>query len=386
MIASPRMLRRTAGLGKWELLLDAAAAIAAGVELVRIVSTGAWVSLPVLLLAGAAVVLRRRMPVPAAAAAIVASGIVLFEPAAAVPIWVLAEVVLFTLALRSPRPLVLAAGAIHAVLLYVGAVVVFDVPPYEPVALILPVWTAAVIASGLALRSNDDYVRALEEQARSAVAFRDSEVQRHVGAERLRIARDLHDSVAHTVSIISVHAGAAERFLERDPERARRSLQQVRSSARAVIDELQDILTVLRGQDAVDAAEAVPGIESLDALVATARTAGAAVTLQNSAPADADRSVSVAVYRIVQESLTNARKHGDGPIDITIEPGGDELHLVVTNPIAPDRPPGDGFGLLGMRERAASVHGTLETRPDGTRFVVTAALPLHPHQREEARA
>ena len=386
MSTSPRTPGRAARLGLWELLLDVAATIAGAIELVRIVTTGSWITLPILVLAGAAVVLRRRMPVPSAAAAILASGLVLLDPSAAVPIWVLAEVVLFTLALRGPRPAVLTAGAVHAALLYVGAVVVFRVQPYEAVALILPVWTAAVIAAGLALRANDDYVRALEAQARSAVAFRDSEVLRHVGAERLRIARDLHDSVAHSVSIISVHAGAAERSLERDPERARASLRQVRTSARMVIDELQDILTVLRGHDPADATEAVAGMESLDALVSTARAAGAQVTLRNAAPADLDRSVSVAVYRNVQESLTNARKHGTDPIEITIEPADDDLHVTVTNPLAPDHAPGDGFGLLGMRERAASVHGSLQAQAKGTVFVVVATLPLHPHQREEASA
>ncbi|MGN6127104.1 MAG: sensor histidine kinase, partial [Humibacter sp.] len=280
MSAATRMPRRTAGLGRWELLLDAAAVIAASVELTRIITTGSWIMLPVLALAATAVAVRRVMPVPAAIAAIVASGAVLFEPAAAVPVWVLAEVVLFTLALRSARALVLTAAAFHGALLYVGAVVVFGAEPYAPMALILPVWTAAVVATGLALRTNDDYVRALEEQARSAVAFRDSEVRRHLGEERLRIARDLHDSVAHTVSIVSVQAGAAERYLDRDSERARESLRQVRASAREVIGELQAILSVLRGQDPLDAAEAVPGVEALDGLLSTARSAGTRVSLR----------------------------------------------------------------------------------------------------------
>jgi signal transduction histidine kinase len=147
------------------------------------------------------------MPLAAADAAISASALVFLVEPAVVPVWVLAEVVLFTLAFRRPRPLALAAGTVHAALLFVGARVVFRVPPYDPLSLILPVWTAAVIATGLALRSTHDHVRTLTEQARAAVAYRDSEMQRHVGAERLRIARGLHDPVAHTVSIISVHEG-----------------------------------------------------------------------------------------------------------------------------------------------------------------------------------
>jgi signal transduction histidine kinase len=378
--------RLPGGLGAWELLLDGAAIVAVAVELVQIVTTGSGEAVPVLVLATAAVIARRRMPLAAAVAAIVASGLVFLVEPAVVPVWVLAEVVLFTLALRRPRSLVLAVGAVHAALLFVGAMVVFHVPPYDPLALVLPVWTVAVIASGLALRATHDHVRSLTEQARAAVAYRDSEVQRQVGAERLRIARDLHDSVAHTVSIISVHAGAAERFVERDPQRARDSLHQVRASARTVVDELQDILTVLRDPDGSDVTDAVPGIESLDGLLTAARATGTDIVLSSSVPPELDRAVSVAAYRIVQESLTNARKHGNGTIEITIAVEGDSLRIRVVNPFAPRAGGSGGFGLLGMRERAASAHGDIRTEAEGDRFVVDAVLPLQPHARAERRA
>lgn len=381
MSVPPDLPRRTAGLGKWELLLDVAAAAAAIFETARIISTGSLIALPILALAVAAAVIRRHLPIAAAVMGILASGLVLFEPDAALPIWVLAEVVLFTLALRAPRAVTGILAAVHAALLYVGAVVVFKAAPYEPVALILPVWTAAVVAAGLALRSNDDYVRALEEQTRSAVAFRDSEVLRHVGEERLRIARDLHDSVAHTVSIISVHAGAAERYLDRDAERTREALRNVRATSRAVIGELQDILSVIRDRDSGDAVtEEVPGVEALDALVESTRQTGVLVTARLSPMLDIDRSVSVTAYRIAQESLTNALKHGAG--DVAIDLMADETHvrLTVSNQLAPHATTGQGFGLLGMRERAASIHGSVRTGARGDRFVVRAELPTHPHQ------
>ncbi|MGN6128212.1 MAG: sensor histidine kinase, partial [Humibacter sp.] len=98
-----------------------------------------------------------------------------------------------------------------------------------------------------------------------------------------------------------------------------------------------------------------------------------------------DRSVSVTVYRIVQESLTNARKYGTGEIDIDIETAGEEIHVTIANPVASDVGPGEGFGLVGMRERAASVHGFLRAGTEDGRFVVRAALPAHPHQREGGR-
>lgn len=375
-----------AGLRTWELLFDGAATLAIVIELMRIVAAGNTMSVPVLTLAIAAVAIRRRMPLAAAVAAIIASGLVFLVEPAVVPVWVLAEVVLFTLALRRPRTLALTLGAVHAALLFVGAIVVFRVPAYDPLALILPVWTVAVIASGLALRSNDDHVRTLTAQARAAVAYRDSEVQRHVGAERLRIARDLHDSVAHTVSIISVHAGAAERFVERDPRRARESLRQVRASARDVVDELQDILAVLRDHDGADVTETVPGIDSLDALLAAARATGTEVVLRNSVEREIDRATSVSAYRIVQESLTNARKHGNGTIEITIEVENETLKIRIVNPFAISASRAAGFGLVGMRERAASVHGEVRAQADGDRFVVDARLPLHPHARADGRS
>lgn len=385
MSASLDVPRRTFRLGKWELLLDVAAVAAAIFEVGDILRTSSWAAVPVLVLALGAVVARRRYPVAASVVAVLASGLVLLVPANAVPIWVLAEVVLFTLALRARRWVTLVVAGTHAVVLYVGAVAVFGEAPYEPVALILPVWTAAVVATGLALRANDDYVRALEEQHRSALAYRDSEVQRHVGEERLRIARDLHDSVAHTVSIIAVHAGAAERFLERNPTRARQSLREVRASSRAVIAELQDVLSVLRGRErGDDVTEAIPGIEGLDALIRSTRDAGVEVRAQISSAHDIDRAVSVTAYRIAQESLTNARKHGAGDADIEVSVSGDQLLIAVSNALTGKAPTAEGFGLLGMHERAASVHGSVKTGVEGNQYFVRAALPTHPHQRQGA--
>jgi hypothetical protein len=167
MSASLDVPRRTLGLGKWELLLDIAALVATIFEIAQILGTGSWAAVPVLVVAVGAVVARRRFPVAAAVAALLTSGLVLLLPADAVPIWVLAEVVLFTLALRASRGVTVLLACVHAVVLYIGAVVVFGEAPYAPVALILPVWTAAVVATGLALRANEDYVRALEDQHRS---------------------------------------------------------------------------------------------------------------------------------------------------------------------------------------------------------------------------
>jgi signal transduction histidine kinase len=258
-------------------------------------------------------------------------------------------------------------------LLYPGAMVVFGLGPLEPLALVMPLWTAAVVSTALALRGNREYVGALEATAAAATAARESEVQRRLGDERLRIARDLHDAVAHTVSIVTIHAGAAERYLDRDTEKARESLRLVRASARDVVAELQDIVTVLRTPDA----EAAGGIESVDDLVAQARTAGAVVEYAHDDLGDVDRAVGLTAYRIVQESLTNARKHGAGAITVEVRREAAAVRVRVDNAVASPFRRGAGFGLLGMRERAASVHGTLSTSEEGGRFAVEAILPEH---------
>jgi signal transduction histidine kinase len=369
VIAGSRALVRPAG---WERVLDGAAAIALAAGVWQGIESRSW-GIAVVLVAGLAVILRRRFPVVAAIGAVLLSAVALGAPSVALGVWVLAEVVLFSLALRAPRGAVLAIGAAHAVLLYPGAMVVFGLRPFEPLALVMPLWTAAVVSTSLALRGNRDYVGALEASTAAANAARESEVQRRLGDERLRIARDLHDAVAHTVSIVTIHAGVAERYLDRDAEKARESLRRVRSSARDVVAELQDILTVLRAPGA----ETVGDVESVADLVAQAHRAGAAVEFRHDDLADIDRAVGVTVYRIVQESLTNARKHGSGPITVDLRRDATAVRVRVDNAMTSAPRIDGGFGLIGMRERAASVHGTFSAGEENGRFVVEAVLPEH---------
>jgi len=370
VIAGSRALVRPA---QWERVLDVAGTIALVVGVWQGIDARSGWGIAAVLAAGGAAALRRRFPIGAAVGGILISAVVLMMPVIALAVWVLVEVVLFSLAVRAPRPVVLALGAAHAALLYPGAMVVFGLGPLEPLAMVMPLWTAAVVSAALALRGNRDYVGALEATAAAATAARESEVQRRLGDERLRIARDLHDAVAHTVSIVTIHAGAAERYLDRDSQKARESLTLVRSSARDVVAELQDILTVLRTPDAEEAG----GLEAIADLVGQARTAGAEVEFTHDDLDGVDRAIGLTAYRIVQESLTNARKHGRGPISLDVRRGGSDLRVRVENAVSSGSPPGSGFGLVGMRERAASVHGTLSVRQEGGRFVLEAVLPEH---------
>ncbi|WP_380173930.1 sensor histidine kinase [Kineococcus sp. DHX-1] len=384
------------GLHRLELALDGAALVAVVVELVREADAAAAGALPVVLLVVAAAAARRRLPTVAAVAAVVASGLTLLVPDAAVAVWVVAQVCLFSLALRGPRSSTLRLGGTHAALLYVGTVLTLGAAPLDPLALLMPVWTAAVVAAGLFLRTNADYVSALEEQHRSQEERRRSEVRHRVDEERLRIARDLHDSVAHTVSAVAIHAGAAERHLTTSPERARAALQQVRASARAVVEELQAVLVVLRSPDDLPVpAGPVPGLDSLADLVEAARATGMDVHLTADhgvgetdvgtegagTEGGIDVAVGLAAFRIVQESLTNARKHGAGPVTVTTSRTTRELRIEVTNPVGAQRASASpaGFGVVGMRERAASVRGTLETIEASGVFTVRAVLPARTH-------
>lgn len=379
VISGSRSLVRPA---RWEWTLDGASAIAVVAGVWEGIGSGSWAGLAALVLGAVAVVTRRRFPVVSAVGGIVLSAFAVTTPALAVAIWVLAEVVLFSLALRARRAVALALGAVHAALLYPGAIVVFGLGPLEPLALVMPLWTAAVVSAALALRGNRDYVGAVEASAAAAIAARENEVQRRLGEERLRIARDLHDAVAHTVSIVTIHAGAAERYLDRDPEKARTSLRLVRSSSRDVVAELQDIVSVLRGPDTEEAG----GIDAVADLVAQARTAGTAVDFTAEDLGDVDRAVGLTVYRVVQESLTNARKHGAGPITVDLRRRGGDLRVRVENAVASPPREGAGFGLVGMKERAASVHGTLSARDVDRRFVVEAILPAHRDRAVEGAA
>lgn len=370
VIAGSRALARPE---RWERVLDVAAAIAAIAGVWQAVDARSGWGIAAVLAAVVGVVARRRFPIGAAVGGILLSAIVLAVPEVALVVWVIAEVLLFSLVVRAPRGVVLALGVIHAALLYPGAMVVFGLGPLEPLALVMPLWTASVVSAALALRSNRDYVGALEATAAAATAARESEVQRRLGDERMRIARDLHDAVAHTVSIVTIHAGAVERYLDRDAQKARESLRLVRSSARDVVAELQDILTVLRTPDAEEAG----GIDAVADLVAQARAAGAEVAFTHDDLEGFDRAVGLTAYRIVQESLTNARKHGSGAIVVDVRRRGTGLCVRVENAVASPRRHGSGFGLVGMKERAASVHGTLSVGEQRGRFVVEAVLPEH---------
>ncbi len=241
---------------------------------------------------------------------------------------------------------------------------------------ILPFMVAVVVFAGIAVATRRAFTASRLERA-------EQEARRRVDEERLRIARELHDVVAHTMATINVQAGVAAHVLPTHPEAAAESLQAIKTASKEGLRELRAILNVLRQADDADPIQPAPGTAQLEALIAGARQAGLETTLTvTGAQVPLPGTVDLAAYRIIQESLTNTIRHaGPATAAVSLRYHDDELRIDVTDtglgPPADPAANSAGHGLAGMRERAAVVGGTVETSPGpGGGFRVAARLPL----------
>ncbi len=204
---------------------------------------------------------------------------------------------------------------------------------------------------------------------------------RAVDAERLRVARELHDVVAHGISTINVQAGVAAHLMDSQPEQAEQALQAIKHLSKNALAELRGILNVLRAVDAPDSRSPTAGLQQLDGLISRHREAGIEVTLDiDGEPRPLPTSVDLAAYRIVQEALTNVLKHAGGaPATVALAYRPRELMVEVRDEGGRSqldvKPAGAGYGLIGMRERAESVGGALTAGRRGDGFCVSAVLP-----------
>jgi signal transduction histidine kinase len=215
---------------------------------------------------------------------------------------------------------------------------------------------------------------ALEERARRAEREAERERQLAAAEERARIARDLHDSAGHAINVILVQAGAARLLQQQDPDRAREALETVEEVARETIHEIDRLVGALREEGSAEV-EPPPGLAALDGLVERYRAAGLDVSVETrGSRRSLARSADQAAYRILQEALTNAARHGRGGAEVDIAFGDSAVEITVTNPAAADDG-GDGHGLVGMRERAALLGGTLEAGASNGYFRLRARLP-----------
>ena len=258
---------------------------------------------------------------------------------------------------------------------------------------IIPANDAVALFVGIAI-ANRAYVHSARVQAARQAAL---DAQRRVDEERLRIARELHDVVAHTMATITVQAAAASQLLRDRPDEAAESLKAIRAASKDGLRELRAILDVLRtatgGDEAADPTQPTPGLSRLDALVSGVRAAGLPVTVTvTGRPRDLPAVTNLSAFRIVQEALTNTLRHaGPATAAVTIDYGPAALRVEVTDTglgltgSAAEAAyaafviggGGPGHGLRGMRERAAAAGGTIDAGPGPAGgFRVAAMLPL----------
>ncbi|MFJ5259650.1 sensor histidine kinase [Streptomyces sp. NPDC088387] len=257
-------------------------------------------------------------------------------------------------------------------------------------------WILAVLFFGIDVRYYRQYFAAVVERAERAERTREEEARRRVAEERLRIARDLHDLLAHSITVIGVQTSVAAHVLNADPERLDRAavaaaLDDIAETCRSARGELRTTLEVLRERDGSETRGPLPDLRGLGDLADTARLAGAKVDLSVTDD-DVPPAVGAAAYRIVQEALTNALRHGgrdDLTVRVRVYADTGVLRVTVTDDGAGAGTGTPGFGLVGMRERARSVGGTLDAGPlPGRGFEVSAVLPVsavRDDERERAR-
>ena len=250
-------------------------------------------------------------------------------------------------------------------------------------------WAVLVIAAGAALvgwgqgdRARQALLASLRERARRAEAEQASRVAEARVAERARIAREMHDVLAHRLSLLATYAGALEYRPDAPPEQLARAAGVVRVGAHQALDELREVITVLRDDDDFDGKHPLPELADLDGLIAETRDAGTAVdvTRRVTQQGDLPGGLGRTAYRVVQEGLTNARKHAPGrPVRVLLagKPGG-RLVVEIANPVGPADPVinGSGTGLIGLTERVRLAGGEIDhtISADGE-FVLRAWLP-----------
>ena len=282
---------------------------------------------------------------------------------------------------RTRRAVVL--GTVSIVVLMAVGGLLGPYPPLGGPVTVVPFEMLVAVGMGMATANRRAYIAEIQDRAERAERTRDEEARRRVDSERLRIARELHDVVAHTMATITVQAAAAEHVLVDPPTEAAEAIAAIRAASKEGLRELRTILNVLRQADEQDPVQPTPGLGQLDVLVGTVRRAGLATEVRVTGELPPlPPAVDVAAYRIIQESLTNVLRHA-GPATATVELVVRDGHLCVhvsdTGIGARHQPGGapSGHGLIGMRERAASVGGTLDARPGPAGgFEVHATLPF----------
>ncbi|WP_158842265.1 sensor histidine kinase [Saccharothrix deserti] len=327
-----------------------------------------WLGYPVALLVGAPLALRRSKPLVSLGIVLVAQNVATVAHITLEP-YIPTAFALYTVALTCPRRVALGAlgGALG-----LASVAVFIGEPWPDDAGLV-VFLAAVCSAMWALGYTARIRRSYE--ARKAVEA----ASKAVADERMRIARELHDVVAHSLSLITVKAGVAAHVASSQPEEAQEALQVIESTSRSTLVEMRRLLGVLRSEDTTTELAPMPGMDDLPELVTRASLAGVSVSL--SVSGSLPERLGLTVYRIVQESVTNVVKHA-APASCTVSIVVENASVMIS--VVDDGPGervlaggGGGHGLLGMRERVAVYGGTFSAGPlAGGGFAVRAEVPL----------
>jgi signal transduction histidine kinase len=374
-----------AWLRRHPLLVDSALAAVLALASVGALIHGRWVNIPATLLMVVPVAFRRRAPISAFALATVGGALEVTtgRPNAAD---VAVLVLLYTVAAYRPRQ-----ASIMALFVCLGgsAIAVLTWVPVRGVELAWRLLFGSLLFGGIELgvwilgdsmRYRRGYYAALEDKAARLEAERHAQAKIAAAAERARIARELHDVVAHHVSVMVVQADGAGYALRTDPDRAEAALHAIAGTGRQALTEMRRLLGVLRSADEQATLAPVPGLDELRELLDQARAAGLEVSYTLSGtPRELSEGVELAAYRVVQESLTNTRKHAGlaATAAVTLRYEGDGLTVEVTDDgLGVGNEDAGGHGLAGMQERLAMYGGTVTAGPlPGGGFGVTARLP-----------
>jgi len=334
---------------------------------------------------------RRRWPPPVLVACVVLYAVAAFTGTLWPGIVLAIAIAMFGVGNRSPRRTTLLTALVTIVAMILINVLASLGTVFDPRVFAVAITLAFAAAAGDGTRSRREYISAITERAERAEQTRESEARRRVSEERLRIARDLHDAVAHQIAVISLNAGVASSAIETRPAAAQEAVRTIRTAARTVLGEIGSLLEVLRtDDDAGTGTSPQPGLERLDDLVRQFGSAGLEVTVRTEGdPSTAAGTTSLLAYRVIQEGLTNAHKHGtEARAHVLIHVDDEMLRIVVTNPVtaaaaSADHTPaaaqtevGSGLGLIGLRERIAAVRGAVEAGPATGGWRLTATVPI----------
>ncbi|NBE96686.1 sensor histidine kinase [Nonomuraea sp. KC401] len=319
-----------------------------------------------LLVGPLAILLHRRLPLTTTAAALAANDLFLIAGYAYGPSFISPAVLLFLLVTRGKRLIawIMAGATLVSFLAYGWLMGNRD--------LLHSVWILTFIMLLMVLA---ELVRIVRERRAERERTAEEEARRQASEERLTMAQELHDVLAHNISLIHVQASTALHLIDANPEQARTALSTIKTASKEVLGEMRSVLNVLR-----EGAPRAPtaGLDRLDELV---ERSGVRVTLERAGSRPLPSQVERAAYRIVQESLTNAARHAPGSdVAVRLEYGEHELLITVSDTGGTDVPllaeAGSGNGIPGMRERASALGGTLVAGPSGAGFEVEARLPL----------